>query len=133
LLVPDTTPDASLRTASSLVPEECPDVLNADGRILWQQFVTQRAVSRILAPVMLMYIEAYLSWQRATREIHARGDYGKLGAKPVANPFLRLRRDAEFTMLVCLRTLGWQTTDPPTPVPVQAPKSRLDLFIAARG
>ena len=133
LTLPEPPPVRIPPAASSLTPDECPDVLNDEGKALWRQFVAQRPTPKMLAPVMLMYIEAYLSWQRATKEVHTKGDYGKLGTKPIPNPFLKLRRDAESTMLICLRTLGWQTTEPVAPVPVQAPKSRLDLFLAARG
>lgn len=118
---------------TALTEADCPDVLNEEGRALWRLLVVQRPTEKVLAPHVAMYIEAYLAWQRATREVHAKGDYGKLGTKPVPNPYLRLRREAEATITRITQILGWQAPVPvPAAAPVEAPKSRLELFLSAR-
>lgn len=118
---------------SALTEADCPDVLNEEGRALWRLLVVQRPTEKVLAPHVAMYIEAYLAWQRATREVHAKGDYGKIGTKAVPNPYLRLRREAEATITRITQILGWQAPVPTLPAaPLDAPKSRLELFLNAR-
>jgi hypothetical protein len=75
-----------------------------------------------------------LAWQRATREVIARGDYGRVGAKLTPNPYLRLRREAEATLFRVAQLLGWQAPlvqASPTPE-VSPPRSRLELFLSSR-
>jgi hypothetical protein len=118
---------------TALTEADCPDVLNDEGRALWRILVAQRPTEKVLAPFVSMYVEAMLAWQRATKEVHAKGDYGKLGAKPMQNPYLRLRREAEATLFRVAQLLGWQAPVPIVNVtPVEAPKSRLELFLSAR-
>ena len=130
-LVPPSAPAPA--PASALTEADCPDVLNDEGKALWRLLVAQRPTEKVLAPFVSMYIEAMLAWQRATKEVHAKGDYGKLGTKPVPNPYLRLRREAEATLFRVAQLLGWQAPLITLPsAPVEAPKSRLDLFLAQR-
>lgn len=118
---------------SALTEADCPDVLNDEGKALWRILVAQRPTEKVLAPFVSMYIEAMLAWQRATKEVHAKGDYGKLGTKPMQNPYLKLRREAEFTLFRVAQLLGWQAPVPTiTMTPTEVPKSRLELFLSAR-
>lgn len=119
--------------ATALTPDDCPDVLTDAGRALWRLLVTQRPTEKVLAPFVSMYVEAMLAWQRATLEVHSKGDYGKLGTKPMKNPYLSLRREAESTLFRVAQLLGWQASVPSAPLtPVEMPKSRLELFLSAR-
>lgn len=130
-LVPAPNPVPPPLTA--LTPEECPDVLTEEGKVMWRMLVTQRPTEKVMAPFVSIYVEAMLAWKRATLEVQARGDYGKLGTKPVPNPYLRLRREAESTLFRVAQLLGWQAPIPiAIPTPADAPKSRLDLFLAQR-
>jgi hypothetical protein len=137
--LPPATPSPFIRPGSgipqeqALGPEDCPDFLTAEGKQEWRTLVRVQPTDRKYAHFVCIYIEAMLAWKRATLEVQAKGDYGKLGTKAVPNPFLRLRREAEATMLTIARSIGW--LDAPAPA-VQAPaepqKSRLELFLAQR-
>jgi phage terminase small subunit len=124
-------PDAAPAT---LTAADCPDVLTDEGRALWGILVSQRPTDKMLGGFVAMYVEATLAWQRATVEVQKRPDFGMIGKKPVANPHLKLRREAEATMFRVAQLLGWQA---PVQygglVPMEAPKSRLELFLQARG
>jgi hypothetical protein len=112
--------------AVALTAEDCPAVLTEDGRALWGILVAQRPTEPLHGPFVTAYVEALLAWQRATVEVQKQGDVGEDGA----NPYLKLRRDAERTMLDMAKFLGWQT--PVMTDVVEPPKSRLDLFLAKR-
>ena len=116
-----------------LGPEDCPTTLTEEGKAMWRELVTEQQTERKYAHFVSVYVEAKLAWDRATLEVHARGDYGKLGTKPVPNPYLRLRREAEGTMLNIARSIGWlEPAGPAVQVQVEPPKSRLELFLAQR-
>lgn len=105
-------------------------MLTEEGRALWTLLVTQRPTDKLFGAFVAIYVEALLAWKRATVEITAKGDFGKVGQKPAPNPFLKLRRDAEATMFRVAEFIGWQA-QPLLPA-AEAPKSRLELFLAAR-
>lgn len=119
-----------------LTMADCPPVLTEEGRALWGVLVTRRPTERILGLFVAAYVEAALAWERATEKIKA-GDYGtpKGELRPVVNPYLKLRRDAETSMYRAAMFLNWQT------VPASAdgaqqpetPASKLGLFLASRG
>lgn len=126
-----TKPDA---VSAALVEADCPDVLSGDGQALWKLLIRQRPTEKVLGPFVAMYVEAMLAWKEATREIQAKGYYGKLGNKVMANPYLRARREAEATMFRVAQLLGWQAPAAPTNgTHAEPPKSRLELFLASRG
>jgi len=117
-----------------LTAADCPAVLDADGRALWGAVTGSRPTDRMLGPFVAMFVEASLAWRRATAEVQKRQDLVKVGNKPVPNPYLKMRREAEATMFRVAGLLGWQ----PSPVYAadvgrEVPKSRLELFLSARG
>lgn len=139
VLVPRTPPLPAIVTstgppASALEPADCPEVLSAEGKTLWNLLIAQRPTEKVLGPFVAMYVEAMLAWRRATREITSKGDYGTLGKKLIANPYLRSRREAELTMFKVAQLLGWQGPVPAAtpPAPAETPRTRLELFLEAR-
>ena len=123
---------APVEAVSTLAASDCPDVLTPEGRAIWIGLVTQRPTDRLLVGFVTLYVEALLAWQRATAEIRRLGDYGKTNGRAGANPYLRLRTHAAADMFKAANFLGWQG-QPAAPVAVEAPRSRLDLFLQARG
>ena len=132
VVLPALAPPATHDTA--LTAADCPDVLTPEGQVLWKSLVAQRLTEKILAPLVTVYVEAYLNWLMCTREIQKRGYYGTVGSKVVANPYLKHRREVEATMRTIVPQLGWDRPVPVAAPPASAanPKSRLDLFLAAR-
>jgi len=132
VILPALAPPATQDTA--LTAADCPDVLTEEGKALWKSLVAQRLTEKILAPLVTVYVEAYLNWLMCTREIQKRGYYGTVGSKVVANPYLKHRREVEATMRTIVPQLGWDRPVPVAAPPASAanPKSRLDLFLAAR-
>lgn len=122
--------------STALTAADCPDVLDAEGQALWKSLVAQRPTEKLLAPLVTIYVEAYLNWLMCTREIQKRGYYGTVGSKVVANPYLKHRREVENTMIRLSQQLGWDGPVAPAPsqvAPVESPRTRLDLFLASRG
>jgi hypothetical protein len=122
-------------TPETLTAADCPEGLTAEGRALWGALVTQRPTDKLFAGFVAIYVEAVLQWQRATLQVQSGGDYGKLAGKPGANPYLKIRREAQATMFQAASFLGWQApvqNGALTPI-AEPPKSRLELFLQARG
>jgi phage terminase small subunit len=128
------TPEPPDGPAEHLTAADCPAVLTPEGRALWGVLVAQRPTDRLLGSFVAMYVEAVMAWQRATLKVQTVGDYGKVGAKAVPNPYLKLRREAEATMFRVATLLGWQApVQNGALTPMEPPKSRLEMFLAARG
>lgn len=123
-------------SATLLTVADCPAVLTAEGRALWGILVVRRPTERILGLFVAAYVEAALAWERATEKIKA-GDYGtpKGELRPVVNPYLKLRREAEVSLYRAATFLGWQAATVPAESTQQpeAPASKLGLFLASRG
>lgn len=128
-------PPVAAQSAGVLTDADCPDVLTPEGRALWGVLVTQRPTDKMLGAFVAMYVEATLAWKRATAEVQKRPDFGMIGKKPVPNPHLKLRREAEATMFRVAQLLGWQApvTAAGALVGVEPQRSRLDLFLSSRG
>ena len=117
-----------------LTAADCPAVLDDNGRALWGAVVASKPTGKMHGPFVAMFVEASLAWQRATVEVGRRKDLVKVGNKPVPNPYLKMRREAEATMFRVAAMLGWQAQ--PTyggAMTAEVPKSRLELFLQARG
>jgi hypothetical protein len=119
-----------------LTAEDCPAVLTKEGRALWGVLVRRRPTERILGLFVAAYVEAALAWERATEKIKA-GDYGtpKGELRPVVNPYLKLRREAETSMYRAAMFLNWQVAPVAAADGAQQPEtpaSKLGLFLASR-
>src|SRR5437879_1913700 len=112
--------------------DDCPDVLAADGKAFWLTLITTRPPEKIFGQLLATYVEAWQQWKRWTVAIHGTGDLMKLRNRPVPNPYLAVRANAEKTMLETAKLLNWTTSVARADIRTDAGPTKLEQFLAAK-